>query len=64
MKNFNKEKNNIFIFGSEGYIGSVLKDELKNVTAKAVELGIFGAPSFLVDGKLFFGQDRMQWFLN
>jgi len=31
MKNFNKEKNNIFIFGSEGYIGSVLKDELKKL---------------------------------
>ena len=41
-----------------------IKDELKNSTAKAVELGLFGVPSFIVDGRLFFGQDRMSWFLN
>ena len=41
-----------------------IKDELKNLTAKAVELGLFGVPSFIVDGRLFFGQDRMSWFLN
>ena len=31
---------------------------------KGVAKGLFGVPSFIVDGRLFFGQDRMQWFLN
>ncbi len=55
-------------FNSDEFLSAAedqdIKDELKNVTAKAVELGIFGAPSFLVDGKLFFGQDRMHFFLD
>jgi len=42
----------------------LIKDELKNNTERAVDLGIFGVPSFIVDDKLFFGQDRMHWFLN
>jgi len=41
-----------------------IKDELKAATAKSVELGLFGVPSFIVDNKLFFGQDRMHWFLD
>ena len=41
-----------------------IKDELKKVTADAVTLGMFGVPSFIVNGKLFFGQDRMSWFLD
>ena len=41
-----------------------IKEELKLNTSKAVSKGLFGVPSFIVDGKLFFGQDRMQWFLN
>lgn len=37
-----------------------LKDELRRRTDEAVSLGIFGAPSFIVDGKeLYWGQDRM-----
>ena len=27
---------------------------------RAMALGIFGAPSFTVDGELFWGQDRME----
>ena len=41
-----------------------IKDELKKVTVDAVNLGMFGVPSFIVDGKLFFGQDRMSWFID
>ncbi len=55
-------------FNSDEFLSAAedqnIKDELKNATAKAVELGLFGVPSFLVDGKLFFGQDRMNWFLD
>jgi 2-hydroxychromene-2-carboxylate isomerase len=35
-----------------------VKDELRARTEEAVALGIFGAPSYVVDGKLFWGQDR------
>ena len=41
-----------------------VKNELKDFTSKAIDLGIFGVPSFIVDGELFFGQDRMHWFLD
>ena len=41
-----------------------IKEALKKTTSKAVELGMFGVPSFMVNGELFFGQDRMHWFLN
>jgi 2-hydroxychromene-2-carboxylate isomerase len=37
-----------------------IKDELRRRTDEAIALGIFGAPSFVVDGKeMFWGQDRM-----
>ncbi len=38
-----------------------VKDRLKAVTQEAVERGVFGAPTFFVDGKLFFGQDRLEF---
>ena len=41
-----------------------IKDELKGVTSKAIELGLFGVPTFIIDGELYFGQDRMHWFLD
>lgn len=36
------------------------KDQLKAVTMKAVERGVFGAPTFFVGEKMFWGQDRME----
>ena len=36
-----------------------IKDELRRRTDDAIELGIFGAPAFIVDGQLYWGQDRM-----
>ncbi len=36
------------------------KENLKRQTGRAVELGIFGAPSFVVGGELFWGDDRME----
>jgi 2-hydroxychromene-2-carboxylate isomerase len=36
------------------------KDQLKAVTMKAVERGVFGAPSFFVGDEMFWGQDRME----
>lgn len=36
------------------------KAALRAQTERAVELGIFGAPSFVVDGELFWGNDRLE----
>lgn len=36
------------------------KDQLKSQTAAAMELGIFGAPSFVVGRELFWGNDRLE----
>lgn len=36
------------------------KDQLKNVTMRAVERGVFGAPSFFVGDQMFWGQDRIE----
>jgi 2-hydroxychromene-2-carboxylate isomerase len=33
---------------------------LRANTAEAMQIGIFGAPSFVVSGELFFGQDRLE----
>lgn len=38
-----------------------MKLALIQSTEEAVNLGVFGAPSMIVDGELFFGQDRLSW---
>lgn len=38
-----------------------MKSALIQLTEKAVKLGVFGAPSIIVDGEMFFGQDRLIW---
>jgi 2-hydroxychromene-2-carboxylate isomerase len=36
-----------------------VKDRLKTTTDEAVARGVFGAPTSFVDGKMFFGNDRL-----
>lgn len=36
-----------------------IKDKLRDETAEAVKRGAFGAPTFYVDGKMFWGNDRL-----
>ena len=36
-----------------------IKARLRDATSRAQQLGIFGAPDFVVNGELFFGQDRL-----
>ena len=36
-----------------------IKDDLRRRTDEAVELGVFGVPTFIVADQLFFGQDRI-----
>ena len=38
-----------------------VKDKLKAVTQEAVERSVFGAPTMFVDGKMHFGQDRLEF---
>jgi 2-hydroxychromene-2-carboxylate isomerase len=40
------------------------KTRLRQNTQCAVELGIFGAPTFVVDDELFWGNDRLETALN
>ena len=43
---------------------SSIKDSLKIKTNEAYEKGIFGAPSFVSNNKVFWGQDRIEFVLN
>ena len=41
-----------------------IKDELKKRTQSAFDKGIFGAPTFYVNNKVFWGQDRLEFALT
>ena len=44
----------------EGTQDQKIKDKLIKNTSDAVEKGVFGAPSLLVDDELFFGKETLQ----
>ena len=41
-----------------------IKDNLKNITQQAFDKKIFGAPTFIVNNKIFWGQDRLDYALD
>ncbi len=41
-----------------------IKDELKQLTNLAFNIDIFGAPTFIVNKKIFWGQDRLDYALD
>ena len=41
-----------------------IKNELKGLTKDAFEKDIFGAPTFVVNNKIFWGQDRLDYALD
>jgi 2-hydroxychromene-2-carboxylate isomerase len=41
-----------------------IKDNLKQLTQEAFEKEIFGAPTFIVNNKIFWGQDRLEYALD
>ena len=43
---------------------SSIKDSLKKKTSESYEKGIFGAPSFVINNKIFWGQDRIEFALS
>ncbi len=67
------EKNVINILNSCGLNKNVyfedikkqeIKDKLKNYTNNAFQKDIFGAPTFVVNNKIFWGQDRLEYALD
>ena len=51
-------------FFNESIKQQKIKDELKKLTNDAFEMDIFGAPTFIVNKKLFWGQDRLDYALD
>ena len=41
-----------------------VKDELKELTTNAFEKDVFGAPTFVINNKIFWGQDRLDYALD
>tara|TARA_B110001452_G_C15157761_1_gene402764 strand:+ start:457 stop:1032 length:576 start_codon:yes stop_codon:yes gene_type:complete len=60
IKKCNIDSNSFF----KGIKKQSIKDELTNATKDAHDNEIFGAPSFVVNNKLFWGQDRLKFALE
>ncbi len=60
LKNLNINPKN-FLLRS---VSSSIKDLLKKKTNEAYQKGIFGAPSYVSNNKIFWGQDRIEFVLN
>lgn len=45
----------------EGAATPEIKEKLRAETEEAVERGVFGAPTFFVDGEMFWGNDRLHF---
>ena len=43
---------------------SLIKESLRKKTSEAYAKGIFGAPTFAVNNKIFWGQDRIEFALK
>ena len=41
--------------------GAAIQQQYEANTARAIEIGVFGAPSYVVDGEIFWGQDRLEF---
>ena len=48
----------------QGINDQKIKDELKSATKEAHDKGIFGAPTFTINKKIFWGQDRLDYALD
>jgi len=38
-----------------------VQEAYEQYTAQAIAAGVFGAPSYVVDGEIFWGQDRLDF---
>ena len=48
----------------DGIKDPIIKDKLKSITQEAHDKEIFGAPTFVFNNKLFWGQDRLEFALD
>ena len=60
LKNTNINPKTFFLRSS----GQSIKNLLRKKTDEAFEKGVFGAPTFLVNNKIFWGQDRLEYALT
>ncbi|MDA7572794.1 2-hydroxychromene-2-carboxylate isomerase [Candidatus Pelagibacter sp.] len=60
IKNCNIDKDNFF----NGIAKQEIKDKLKKLTQDAHDKEIFGAPTFVLKNKIFWGQDRLDFALE
>tara|TARA_B100001123_G_scaffold448317_1_gene608774 strand:+ start:2019 stop:2609 length:591 start_codon:yes stop_codon:yes gene_type:complete len=60
LKKINVDPKKLLIEASENSI----KEELKIRTNDAYNKGVFGTPTFMVNNKIFWGQDRLEFVLN
>ena len=60
LKKHNINSNNYF----EGIKNQKIKDKLKDLTQSAHNKEIFGTPTFVVNNKIFWGQDRLDFALD
>ena len=60
LKNLNINPKTYFLRSQS----SSIKDLLRKKTNEAYEKGVFGAPSFISNNKVFWGQDRIEFAIN
>jgi 2-hydroxychromene-2-carboxylate isomerase len=60
LKDLNIDNNYFF----NGIKNEVIKNELKTKTSEAFDKEVFGAPTFIVNDKLFWGQDRLEYAVD
>jgi 2-hydroxychromene-2-carboxylate isomerase len=48
----------------DGIKNQIVKDELKKFTNDAFKKEVFGAPTFIVNNKIFWGQDRLEYAIE
>ena len=60
LKNLNINPKTFFLRSTS----SLIKDSLRKKTSDAYEKGIFGAPTFVSNNKIFWGQDRIEFVLK
>ena len=64
LKNLLKKCNVDSVDFFDGIKDDKIKEELKNITQEAHMKEIFGAPTFVVNKKIFWGQDRLEFALE
>ena len=49
---------------AEGIKNQLIKDQLKKLTTEAFDRELFGAPTFVANNKIFWGQDRLEYAVD